>query len=918
MRSPGWLVICFLLLSLATSCGSTEAARPRHVARTSGDAVALSYDERVAVVTNRSANSVTVLSLKPERGLDNMVVRSTLLPLEDGSEPWAAIVGADDDTAYVLLRHAQKVVRIDNLRQDPSLAKKGVNVGSEPMALALSPTGKSLFVSNWADGTVTYIDTTSFERRTELDLNQDLLDTQVLGSLATRPGLAHPRALVITDDGDQDDDDETLYATEFFGQQMREKGKGLDEVDSNHIGLVYSRRLVNGESGATIPLSPIKETGFVDSDGQMTSCFANQLFAIAAQGNSLYVTAMCTSPRGPLDRPPEDPNNAANFKTLVHPAVFVIDEPTQEEAPARARLLTEVLGGAEGLYAADDDTDDVRMPLLPNDIAFRANGDGSSTGYVLAQGADALFRLEYARDGSLSTIGSKHHRYVGALPESGYAVGLALSQRTDPPFALAFSDVTQELSIVDVAADTVLQKKLATTAGDANAAAIKSSAANRGKGLFATGLGVWSFQGQAWSSCESCHPGGGSDGVTWYFARGPRRSLSPANTYAPGASADSAPLQRLMLWGSNIDEVHDVEGIVRTVSGGAGAVTWQYSGNHASSNACRIVYDGKKLTSSDSGLCKMAKASSSLRNGLNGSLSAIVTGEGGCATNDVICDDTFSQDWNQIDAFIRELRRPRPPSTLDATRIEAGRTLFERAGCANCHNGPLFTASMLFYRPSDVENGAAPAPVNGTPPTALEDETAALGRLRQRKYNVPVALAALNPAAKAAVDCAPGALCSTFRVGKPESTRTWDFLYGPSIDDAAKVAGDDQLLCALRDVGTFPSQAPPTFTGVAAAGVPPPEEYRHNGKSLAQGSFGFGVPSLFGLQAGGPYFHAGNARTLEEVFDDAFARHYQRGMATPKPLFESQADARNLIEFLLSLSEETTAFEAPSGYDFCR
>lgn len=921
MRWSSWLVQSSLLLSLTTGCGESETARPPHVARTGGSAVALSFDERVAVITNRSVGSVTVLWLKPERGLKDMVAHSTQVSLGEGSEPWAAVIGADDDTAYVLLRRSQQVVRIDNLRHEPTPFQQRISTGSEPMSLALSPTGKQLFVANSEDGTLNMIDTEAFALRSVIDLNQDLLELGMLGEVKARAGLAHPRALAISDDGDQDDEDETLFATEFFSQPVRGASKDLSEVDRNREGVIYARRLETGQADRTIELSPIADTGFADSSGEPTSCFPNQLYAAAVDGDTLYVTSMCTSPKGPLDRPQDDPSNVANFKTLAHPAVFAVDVNSHEEIPERTWTLTHVLDDlyrADGAYAADGSGPQVRMPLIPNDISFGVGHDGKSSALITALGADAVFRLDYSADGSLS-IGDEQHRFA-SLPESGYAVGVAASRRSEPAFSLAYSEVAQQATIVDASGDRVTS--FPTTPGDPIAAAVKASDANAGKGVFASGLGVWSLFGQAWSSCESCHPGGGSDGVVWYFARGPRRTPAPFNTYEKLADdAKSSPTQRLMLWGANIDEVHDIEVIVRTVSGGSGALVWDYLPHGESSSACRIVYDGRALPTTTSSLCRAAKPSSILRNGLNSSL-AIMVGSAGCAPDQATCDATPRQDWNKIDAFIRTLRRPSKPTTLDPDRIAAGRQVFKDMGCAGCHAGPLFTLSTRFYTPSDAENGAAPAPIDGRAPGALPNASAALGRLRQAKYEVPLSLAFLNPPSLRTGPCSASTYCSTFRTppAGPSPQDAWDLLYGPSVDQAAKNAGNDALLCALRDVGTFPIQGPgPVFGGRAPADQPAPLEVRQDGKTLALGQDGFGIPSLFGLATGGPYFHAGNARTLEEVFDDAFELHVSRGLnGTGASEAMGDEQRRNLVEFLLSIDASTEPFEATAQYDFCR
>lgn len=931
MRGLRSLLLCFGVLSSITGCGDVKpgvdaVGSHHHVARTNGGAVALSYDERVAVAINRSAGIVTVLSLKPERGLKHLVAHTAVLPVGADSEPWAAVIGADDDTAYVILRKAEQVIRIDHLRHTPTVAKDSIRVGSEPTSIALSPTGELLFVANWGEGTVSKIDTEPFVFRTVIDLNQSLVDLHLLGDeLQARPGLAHPRALAISDNGDADDADETLYATEFFSQPIPKAGRTIDDVDANRQGLVYRVDLASGQRGPAMELSPVVDTGFADSKGAPTSCFPNQLSAAALDNGRLYVTAMCTSPKGPLDK---DGDNNANFKTLFHPAVFAIDTKTHEELAEEGHLLTQFL---QGRYQSDGEVADARMPLLPNDLAFRPGENGLREGYVLALGADAVFRLQYDEQGTLKDIGSPLHRFLAPLPEHGYADGLAVTRRSTPAFGLAVSDVTQELSVIDLERQEVLADRLPMTGDDAQATLLRDAPENEGRGLFATGLGVWSFGGQAWSSCESCHPGGLSDGVTWYFSRGPRRTLPTANTYQKAVLGAESPGRRLLLWGANIDEVHDVEVIVRTVSGGAGAVLWQYLPGVATPNDCRIAYDGKTIPMGKGiGSCKQAKPSSVLRNGLNDSLAAIVDGRGGCAPGDSSCDSSFNDDWNKIDTFIRSQRLPRPPSQLDVTHIEEGRKLFKAGGCANCHGGPQWTVSTLFYAPGDEQNGRAPIATGGVTPVV--DTKVALGQLREDVYTVPEAYKALNPPANNSTrtDCPAGTRCATFRVPPADVTRAaaLKLLYGlgdpPSNDpaaDAAKAAGGDQLRCALRDVGTFPALPADLtqfdFNGIAPPGQPPPKEYRAD-MTLAQGKDGFSVPSLFGLGLNAPYFHAGNARTLEELFSAAFARHHHNeALQVPENFLSNQSDVQYLIEFLLSLDESTATEDIPADMDFC-
>ena len=146
-----------------------------------------SYDERIAVATNRGAGFVSIFALKPERPIDDRVVKTTVVDVGADSEPWAAVIGADDDTAYVILRKAQQLIRIDHLRSNPVVASDRAVLGAEPMGLAISPTGKIIFVANWAEGTVTKVDTDLFPHSTLVDMNERLVETGALGEIKSRP-----------------------------------------------------------------------------------------------------------------------------------------------------------------------------------------------------------------------------------------------------------------------------------------------------------------------------------------------------------------------------------------------------------------------------------------------------------------------------------------------------------------------------------------------------------------------------------------------------------------------------------------------------------------------------------------------------------------------------------------------------------
>jgi hypothetical protein len=270
-----------------------------------------------------------------------------------------------------------------------------------------------------------------------------------------------------------------------------------------------------------------------------------------------------------------------------------------------------------------------------------------------------------------------------------------------------------------------------------------------------------------------------------------------------------------------------------------------------------------------------------------------------------------SSDWDDIDTFLRTVKAPRRSRKLDQDLISAGRALFVEGGCNACHGGPGWTISRVFYRPNFTNNGRLPY----AKPTAGGELGELLGRLRTEEYAaVSPVLQKLNP------PVASGR--ATFRSYAPAADTpeaALDYLYGSS----------DQINCVLRAVGTFPVQPvpdtanptpAPNLVGIVPAGAPPVLEVRqalmadgtYMPPTLALGSSGFNVPSLLGLATGAPYFHAGNARTLEEVFDPAFKGHYQAINANFLTDDSRRPESiRALVSYLLSLEESEQALLDP-------
>ena len=147
-------------------------------------------------------------------------------------------------------------------------------------------------------------------------------------------------------------------------------------------------------------------------------------------------------------------------------------------------------------------------------------------------------------------------------------IGIAISQAQ--AFAYVANDGARGVEAIDLNAQAVSQETGADFRAVPSTAAPTGAALSvqHGKEAFTTGLGRWSLNGAAWGSCAACHFDGLSGNVTWYFARGPRHSVSLDGTFNKSDATD----QRVLNWTGIFDEVADFESNVRGISGGVGAI----------------------------------------------------------------------------------------------------------------------------------------------------------------------------------------------------------------------------------------------------------------------------------------------------------------------------------------------------------
>src|SRR6185369_9152357 len=151
-------------------------------------AAAISSDHAIVVIANPDNDSISIF-----RTSDNARVARVVT----GGGPSAVAILPNNNEAFVANRADATVVKVSDLNSANPTVSAPIPVGSEPTGLALSPTGATLYVAEFAEGRVSIISGTAMT---------------IIDNI---PAPQNPRAVAVTNDGDADDSDETLIVTEF-------------------------------------------------------------------------------------------------------------------------------------------------------------------------------------------------------------------------------------------------------------------------------------------------------------------------------------------------------------------------------------------------------------------------------------------------------------------------------------------------------------------------------------------------------------------------------------------------------------------------------------------------------------------------------------------------------------------------------
>jgi YVTN family beta-propeller protein len=604
--------------------------------------IALSEDDARVAMVNPDDGSLSIFQTT-----DN--TRSA--KLATGGNPSSVVLSPDGKTAYVANRADGTVVRIAGIDSNAPAINATAQVGAEPAGLALSPSGKQLFVAEYAQGRVSVIDTASMKVQSTLPVDR-------------------PRAVLVTNNGDHNDGDETLVVAQFFGTPVA----GREAKDDGRTGKVATFSLADLTRTKAIALSPI-DSGFrqggVDTGAPVTTS-PNQLTSLAVSGSRIYITSVSASPEGP-----------ARFDNNVYPVVYVADLATGAEirdASGTANL-------ARKIYDANPSPSATNPRFVPGELSDLAFLGDTNVGYAIGRAGDVMMRLTY---GAKLDIGSSQNTEIDlagsdALGRCQAPTGIAVSQGLGRAFVNCY--VTRRLAVVDLGRQELAQ----TVEASAAPATPNDQQVQRGKRFFTTGRGRWSATvangakgGEGWSSCTSCHPDGLTDNITWIFGSGPRQTTSMDGTFSHGPGIQKL---RMLNWTAVNDELHDFEPNTRDVSGGLGAIT----------------------TAAQLADCNQLDKETPVPLVFN---NANIPGVGKPLKE--LADDPAvalcgHKDWDDIEQYVKTIAPVHAGRLADAGQVARGRQLFVDGGCASCHGGAGWTVSRRFYTPTGTTNATLAA-----------------------------------------------------------------------------------------------------------------------------------------------------------------------------------------------------------------
>jgi YVTN family beta-propeller protein len=635
-----------LLLSAAAGAGAVLLMNGRAVAQspvptrftgpTSSQPLAMTTDDAFLAVVNPDNNSVSFFDVRSDK---NRKVAEVPVQIE----PNSVAITPDGRKAYVANTVSGTVSVIPLNLRNGSVSRPTVHipVGAEPYGIALTPNGTKLYVTNARSNSVSVISTAT--------------DTVI----ATRPAGPEPRGIAITNDGDDDDNDETVYVTQFLAQPVPGKVTGADDSKAGHV-TVFSTGTDNVIADTTI--NPLRDTGFKATGDALggkpaadpadptnfrftTGAYPNQLNNAAIKGGFVYLPNTGASPNGPV-----------RFDVNTQALLAVIDRNTNLDAGKTINLHQPISLQPPATR---------RFPTVPWAMAFRHS---TNEGYVISAASNLVMKVVVDGAGQPTVQQDPNDpTRVQQIPTGKNPHGIVINAADSRAYVMNY--VSRDVTVMDLSTPEHVIGTFASAAMPPRGTL--EDKIQVGKELYNTSLGEFDpapgtttpitnrMSLGGWGSCSACHAFGRSDNVVWIFFSGPRRTIPQHADFDP--TDPQRLINRALDWSAERDEEEDLERNIRLVSGGKGLI---------------VLDDG---ITPDPDVVDLNPRANANRNQLK------VHGVNA---------------WDAIKAYEQfGIRAPISPASKSNPDVVAGRALFTSANCQQCHGGAQWTSGLVRFVP---------------------------------------------------------------------------------------------------------------------------------------------------------------------------------------------------------------------------
>ncbi|MEM9074758.1 MAG: YncE family protein, partial [Myxococcota bacterium] len=309
-----------------------------------GASIAASEDGLILAAANAATDDVTFFDREALTERARVSV---------GNEPTTVVFHPAGDRAYVVNRGAGTVSEIQGADTDSPSVGSTFDLGGELVNAALSPGGSTLYVADWTGGRLHVVNTAS----------GDATEVAIGGA---------PYAVCVTNDGDEEEDDETVYVTDFYSRPVDGTREAEDGSRQGRVFRLDAAGALQGE----ITLSPIDVTGVEEAiDAANTSAFPNQLYGCAISDTHLHITSVGASP-APF-------NNGTDFRQNVHGLMHAVALDTNAEVPERTVNLSQLVAALDAPK---------RFVGVPASVAFVP---GTEFAYIASMNSNSVLRVSF-------------------------------------------------------------------------------------------------------------------------------------------------------------------------------------------------------------------------------------------------------------------------------------------------------------------------------------------------------------------------------------------------------------------------------------------------------------------------------------------------------------------------------------------